>query len=67
LGCTDTRGHFFSFIVVLAASCFCEIILLLLILCVPALQKVVVMYYLADDSVQVTEPKQDNSGIPQVS
>lgn len=30
------------------------------------LQKVVVLYYLADDSVQVTEPKQDNSGIPQV-
>lgn len=29
-------------------------------------QKVVVLYYLADDSVQVTEPKQDNSGIPQV-
>lgn len=30
------------------------------------LQRVVVLYYLADDSVQVTEPKQDNSGIPQV-
>jgi hypothetical protein len=30
------------------------------------LQKVVVLYYLADDSVQVTEPKQDNSGILQV-
>jgi len=29
-------------------------------------QRVVVLYYLADDSVQVTEPKQDNSGIPQV-
>jgi hypothetical protein len=28
---------------------------------------VVVLYYLADDSVQITEPKQDNSGIPQVS
>lgn len=32
----------------------------------PSLQKIVVLYYLADDSVQVTEPKQDNSGIPQV-
>jgi hypothetical protein len=30
------------------------------------IRKVVFMYYLADDSVQVTEPKQDNSGIPQV-
>ena len=29
-------------------------------------RKVVFMYYLADDSLQVTEPKQDNSGIPQV-
>jgi hypothetical protein len=29
-------------------------------------RRVVVMYYLADDSMQVTEPKQDNSGIPQV-
>eukprot|EP00775_Hariotina_reticulata_P011400 gene11400-11548_t len=28
-------------------------------------RRVVVMYYLADDSMQVTEPKQDNSGIPQ--
>lgn len=29
-------------------------------------RRVVLMYYLEDDSVQVTEPKQDNSGIPQV-
>lgn len=29
-------------------------------------RRVVVLYYLADDTLQVTEPKQDNSGIPQV-
>lgn len=29
-------------------------------------RKVVLYYYLADDSIQVAEPKQDNSGIPQV-
>lgn len=29
-------------------------------------RRIVVMYYLEDDTVQVTEPKQDNSGIPQV-
>lgn len=29
-------------------------------------RRVVVLYYLADDTMQVTEPKQDNSGIPQV-
>jgi hypothetical protein len=34
-----------------------------LLLCAP--QRVVVLYYLSDDSVQITEPKQDNSGIPQ--
>ncbi|KAF6256559.1 hypothetical protein COO60DRAFT_1627135 [Scenedesmus sp. NREL 46B-D3] len=28
-------------------------------------RRVVVLYYLADDTLQVTEPKQDNSGIPQ--
>lgn len=28
-------------------------------------RKVVVLYYLEDDTLQVTEPKQDNSGIPQ--
>lgn len=28
-------------------------------------RKVVVFYYLKDDTVQVSEPKQDNSGIPQ--
>lgn len=30
-------------------------------------RRVVLLYYLADDTLQVTEPKQDNSGIPQVS
>jgi hypothetical protein len=29
-------------------------------------RRVVLLYYLADDTLQVTEPKQDNSGIPQV-
>lgn len=28
--------------------------------------QVVVYYYLADDTVHVEEPKQDNSGLPQV-
>jgi hypothetical protein len=30
-------------------------------------RRVQILYYLADDSVQITEPKQDNSGLPQVS
>eukprot|EP00798_Chlamydomonas_sp_ICE-L_P024281 gene24281-9880_t len=29
------------------------------------IRKVVIYYYLEDDSMQITEPKQDNSGIPQ--
>jgi EF-hand domain-containing protein 1 len=30
------------------------------------IRRVVVHFYLEDDTIQVTEPKQDNSGIPQV-
>jgi hypothetical protein len=30
------------------------------------IRRVVFMYYLADDTLQVSEPKQDNSGLPQV-
>lgn len=29
-------------------------------------RKVVVLYYLEDDTLQISEPKQDNSGLPQV-
>lgn len=29
-------------------------------------RKVVFLYYLEDDTLQVSEPKQDNSGLPQV-
>lgn len=29
-------------------------------------RRVTVMHYLADDTLQITEPKQDNSGIAQV-
>lgn len=29
-------------------------------------RKVILYYYLEDDSMHVAEPKQDNSGIPQV-
>lgn len=28
-------------------------------------RKVVFLYYLADDTLQISEPKQDNSGLPQ--
>ena len=30
------------------------------------IRKVILYYYLEDDSMHVAEPKQDNSGIPQV-
>lgn len=30
-------------------------------------RKVVFLYYLEDDTMQISEPKQDNSGLPQVS
>jgi len=29
-------------------------------------RKVVFLYYLEDDTLQISEPKQDNSGLPQV-
>ncbi len=31
------------------------------------IRKVILYYYLEDDSMHVAEPRQDNSGIPQVS
>lgn len=30
-------------------------------------RKIVIYYYLADDTIHVEEPKQDNSGLPQVN
>lgn len=30
------------------------------------IRKVVIYYYLADDTIHVAEPKEDNSGLPQV-
>lgn len=30
------------------------------------MRRVVIYYYLEDDSIHVAEPKQDNSGLPQV-